>query len=59
MPENMKHSVLSKQKDIRSRVKDYINDHLKVANVNFYDSSKDAFVNLKSVLEVLEKINIT
>ena len=59
MPDNMKHSVLSKRKDILSQVKDYINNHLNPAKVNFYDSSKDTFVNLKSVSEVLEEINIT
>ena len=59
MPENMKHSVLSKRKDILSKCKDYINNHLNQAKVNFYDSSKDTFVNLKSVTEVLEKLNIT
>ena len=59
MPGNMKHSVLSKRKDIFSKVKDYINNHLNPAKVNFYDSSKDIFVNLKSVSEILEEINIT
>ena len=57
MPVNMKHTVLSKRKDILSKV--YINNHLNQAKVNFYESSKDTFVNLKSVSEVSEKINIT
>ena len=55
----MKHSVLSKRKDILSKVKNYINNHLNPAKVNFCDSSKDTFVNLKSVSEVLEEINIS
>ena len=57
MPVNMKHTVLSKRKDILSKV--YINNHFNQTKVNFYESSKDTFVNLKSVSEVLEKINIT
>ena len=59
MPENMKHSVLSKRKDILSKVKDYINNHLNPVKVNFYDSSRDTILNLKSVSEVLEELNIT
>ena len=59
MPGNMKHSVLSKRKDILSKVKDHINNHLNPSKVNFYDSSKVTFMNLKSVSEVLEEINIT
>ena len=59
MPENMKHLVLSKRKDILSKVKDYINNHLNPAKVNFYDSSRDTILNLKSVPEVLEELNIT
>ena len=53
----MKHSVLSKRKDSRS--KDYINNHLNPAKVNLHDLSKDTPVNLKSVSEVLEEIIIT
>ena len=41
MPGNMKHSVLSKRKDILSKVKDYINNQLNLVKVNFYDTSKD------------------
>ena len=52
-------SVLSKRKDILSKVKDYINNHLNPAKVNFFDSSKDTSVNLKSVSKVLEETNIT
>ena len=59
MLEYMKHSVLSKQKDILSKVKNYINNHLNPAKVNFYDSSRDNFVNLKFVSEVLEELDIT
>ena len=48
--------MLSKQKDILSKVKDYINNYLNPAKVNFFDSSKDT---LKSVSKVLEETNIT
>ena len=51
--------MLSKRKDILSKVKGYINNHLDPAKVNFFDSSKDTFVNLKSVSKVLEETNIT
>ena len=51
--------MLSKRKDILSKVKDYINNHLNPAKVNFFDTSKDTFVNLKSVSKVLEETNIT
>ena len=34
MPGNMKHSVLSKRKDILSKVKEYINNHLNPASEN-------------------------
>ena len=51
--------MLSKRKDILSKVKGYINNHLNPAKVNFFDSSKDTFVNLKSVSKVLEETNIT
>ena len=60
MPENMKYLMLfSKRKDILSNVKGYINNHLNPAKVNFYDSSRDTVVHLKSVSEVLEVIDIT
>ena len=58
MPESIKHSVLVKRKEILSKVKDYINTNLNPAKVNFYDSSKDTFVNLKSIFEVLEELGI-
>ena len=59
MPESIKHSVLVKRKEILSKVKDYINTNLNPAKVNFYDSSKDTFVNLKSISEVLEELGIS
>ena len=58
MPESIKHSVLVKRKEILSRVKDYINTNINPAKVNFYDSSKDTFVKLKSISEVLEELGI-
>ena len=51
--------LFSKRKDILSNVKGYINNHLNPAKVNFYDSSRDTVVHLKSVSEVLEVIDIT
>ena len=59
MPENMKHSLLSERKDILSKVKDYINNYLNLAKVNFQNLSRDTFENLKSVSEILEELNIT
>ena len=58
VPESIKHSVLVKRKEILSKVKDYINTNLNPAKLNVYDSSKDTFVNLKSISEVLEELGI-
>ena len=59
MSGNMKHPVFNKRKDVLSKVKDYINNHLNPAKASYYDSSRDTFMNLKSVSEVLEIINVT
>ena len=48
-----------KRKEILSKVKDYININLNSAEVNFYDSSKDTFVHLQSISEVLEELDIS
>ena len=57
MPGSMKRSALSKQKDIPSKVKDYVNNHLNPVKANVYDSSKDTYANLKFVSDVLEEID--
>ena len=53
MSENMKHSVLSKRKDILSKVKDYINNHLNPARVNFWKFWKNLIL-LKKNLSALQ-----
>ena len=49
----MKHSVLSKRKDILSKVKDYINNHLNPARVNFWKFWKNLIL-LKKNLSALQ-----
>ena len=39
--------------------KDYISINLNSGKVNFYDSSKDTFVHLKSISGVLEELDIS
>lgn len=50
--------IMDKRNDILAKVKEYINSNLNPAKVNFYDSSRDDFVTVKSISEVLQELNI-
>ena len=53
-------AILDKRKEILYKVKNYIDNQLNLAKMNFFDKSKDNFFGLKSilVLEVLEELGI-
>ena len=58
IPENDKVIILENRKQLLSKVKDYINSYLNPARVNFFDRSQDNFVEVKSILEVLNELGI-
>ena len=59
MPEEIKVLVLLKRNEILDKVRDYINNFLNPSKVNFYDTTRDDFIEVKSVSEVLEELSIT
>ena len=59
MPEEIKVLVLRKRNEIFDKVRDYINNFINPSKVNFYDPTCDDFIEVKSVSEVLEELNIT
>ena len=62
MPENIleaiKMLVLHKRNEILDKDKDYINNSLNPSETNFYESSRDDFIEVQSVSEVLQELNI-
>ena len=58
IPESEKVLILQKRKEIVSKVKEYINLNLNPAKVNFFDRSRDDFVDVKSISEILCELDI-
>ena len=62
MPENIleaiKMLVLHKRNEILDKDKDYINNSLNPSGTNFYEPSRDDFIEVQSVSEVLQELNI-
>ena len=58
IPEDERMMQLQKRKEILSKVKEYINTNLNPAKVNFFDHSRDDFVEVKSISEVLNELDI-
>ena len=59
MPEEIKVLVLHKRNEILDKVKDYIKHFLNPSKIIFYDPSCNEFLEVKSVSEVLEELDIT
>ena len=59
IPEKIKVLVLRKRNKILDKVRNYINNFLNPSKVNFYDPTRDDFIEVKSVSEVLEELSIT
>ena len=59
MPEEIKVLVLRKRNEILDKVRNYINSFLNPSKVNFYDRTRDDFIEVKSGSEVLEELSIT
>ena len=58
-PEDIKVLILPKGNEIVDKVKDNINNFLNPSKINFYDPFLGDFIEVKSVSEVLEELNIT
>ena len=50
--------VLHKRNEILDKDKDYINNSLNPSGTNFYEPSRDDFIEVQSVSEVLQELNI-
>ena len=50
--------VLHKRNEILDKDKDYINNSLKPSETNFYEPSRNDFIEVQSVSEVLQELNI-
>ena len=59
MPEEIKVLVLRKKYEILDKVRDYINNFVNPSKANFFDPTRDDFIEVKSVSEVLEDLSIT
>ena len=59
MPEEIKLLVLRKRNEIVDKARGYINNFLNLSKINFYDGTRDDFIEVKSVFEVLEELSIT
>ena len=59
MPEEIKVLLLRKRNEILDKVRDYVNNFLNPSKINFYDPTRDDFIEFKSVSEVLEELSIT
>ena len=59
MPEEIKVLVLHKRNKILGKVRDYINNFLNPSKIKFYNPTRDDFIEVKSVSEVLEELSIT
>ena len=59
MPEEIKLLVLRKRNEIVDKARGYINNFLNLSKINFYDATRDDFIEAKSVFEVLEELSIT
>ena len=59
MPEEIKVLVLCKRNKILDKIRDYINNFLNPSEINFNDPTRDDFIEVKSVSEVLEERSIT
>ena len=59
LTEEDKANILSKRDNIRTKVKDYIDLNLDPKKVNIFDSSKDNFVDTKSISEILDELQFT
>ena len=59
MPEEIKVLLLRKRNEILGKVRDYINNFLNPSKINFYDPTRDDFIEVKSVSEVLKELSIT
>ena len=59
MPEEIKVLVLCKRNKILDKIRAYINNFLNPSEINFYDPTRDDFIEVKSVSEVLEERSIT
>ena len=51
--------VFHKRNEIIDKVKNYINSFLNPSKINFYDPSRNDFIEVKSVSNVFEELNIT
>ena len=58
MPEEIKMLFLHKRNEIMDKVKNYINNFLNSSKIHFYDPSRDDFIEVKSVSEVLQELKI-
>ena len=56
MPEEIKVLLLRKRNEILGKVRDYINNFLNPSKINFYDPTRDDFIEVKSVSEVLKEL---
>ena len=45
--------------EVVDKVKDYINSFLNLSKINFHDPTRDDFIELKSISEVLEELSLT
>ena len=59
MPEEIKVLVLRKRNKILDKVRDFINNFLNPSKISFYNPTRDDFIEVKSVSEVLEELSIT
>lgn len=59
MPGFEKKTIHSKRKELLDRVKEYINTNLNPTKVNFFDRSKESFVEVLSISAVLTKLGIS
>ena len=50
--------VLHKRNEILDKDKNYINNSLNLSETNFYEPSRDDFIEVQSVSEVLQELNI-
>ena len=50
---------MRKRNEILDKVRDYINSFLNPSKINFYDPTRDYFIEVKSASEVLEELSIT
>ena len=59
VPEDIKHAKMQCRNTILKKVKDYINNELNTSKKNFLDKTKDHYVELKSIEEILSLLEIS